>query len=452
MSCFDAYLARRRLYGLRCEISLSSPQYDAETHEEIEEPYVEAENGGRLIVSPQNGDPAPMLDDPRNSTVGKRRANEAATSNGAPTLPPGAAGPQARAKKKPSNKDAPETSVPDLKKKGRGRAKKKARDGADDAAPPPSLVLNMPPPPLVAGAMPPPPDGSPRDRSRTQSQEGLALAPEGLPRAGDATAQSLASPLGHVLGALDGALAAEEGAANAAAADGDSVRAPSETIPRRPSATRTRSPSRPRPRTSRRARARSARIAADLRGVRVRRAAEAGAAAAAAAAPPAVAAAAPPPPVVVAPGVAQLPVPLVMLPPAQAGFPVLVQSPVLLSGAPAQIDVRVLKTGRMGKILERRKAGWIYVQLDANPDEDGEAFNRKTFRSTDLVEFDEEGREIVKKTAKKPRTASEASVGGAAPQKKRRKKAKAGDAPPRPRPRRPSTTAARAASPSTASP
>ena len=43
----------------------------------------------------------------------------------------------------------------------------------------------------------------------------------------------------------------------------------------------------------------------------------------------------------------------------------------------------------MGKILERRKAGWIYVQLDANPDEDGEAFNRKTFRSTDLVEFDE---------------------------------------------------------------
>ena len=57
MSCFDAYLARRRLYGLRCEISLSSPQYDAETHEEIEEPYVEAENGGRLIVSPQVGAP-----------------------------------------------------------------------------------------------------------------------------------------------------------------------------------------------------------------------------------------------------------------------------------------------------------------------------------------------------------------------------------------------------------
>ncbi|EGB03084.1 hypothetical protein AURANDRAFT_68311 [Aureococcus anophagefferens] len=243
-----------------------------------------------------------------------------------------------RAKKKPSNKDAPATSVPDLvaaaaadaaaagdapapaatpaadgdgadgakKQESRGRAKKKARDGADVAAAPPSLVLNMPPPPLVAGAMPPPPDGSPRDRSRTQSQEGLAFAPEGLPRAGDATAQSLVSPLGHDLGALDGAPAA---------------------------------------------------------------------------------------------------------------------------GAPAQIDVRVLKTGRIGKILERRKAGWIYVQLDANPDEDGEAFNRKTFRSTDLVEFDEEGREIVKKTAKKPRAASEASVGGAAPRKKRHKKAKAGDAP-----------------------
>ncbi|KAH8074822.1 hypothetical protein JL720_10562 [Aureococcus anophagefferens] len=708
MSCFDAYLARRRLYGLRCEISLSSPQYDAETHEEIEEPYVEAENGGRLIVSPQvrrgrfaarrrpsaeaaprprpsprrrrpgrrrppsarrrraspptrraptttsrqeaapdkpgrraaagatppapraappppadeaadggaagadpvplytgiegdggdemialpprapgaraprqgqgwaagaspsrgarrgaaaaagraaatarargraraaaspppppppppadeepaseapaapmpmlgrdhrqrreraaaaggrgrwrcrrrrhaagahlsiadvppqNGDPAPMLDDPRNSTVGKRRANEAATSNGAADA--AAAAPRARkprAKKKPSNKDAPETSVPDLvaaaaadaaaagdasarappaadgdgadgdgakKKKGRGRAKKKARDGADDAAPPPSLVLNMPPPPLVAGAMPPPPDGSPRDRSRTQSQEGLALAPEGLPRAGDATAQSLASPLGHVLGALDGALAAG-GRRERRRRGGRRLRARAERddprdVRRRRGLGRRRGPGRGRRAEHGRDRTH---FAADLRGVRVRRAAEAGAARRRRRRAAAVAAA-PPPPVVVAPGVAQLPVPLVMLPPAQAGFPVLVQSPVLLSGAPAQIDVRVLKTGRMGKILERRKAGWIYVQLDANPDEDGEAFNRKTFRSTDLVEFDEEGREIVKKTAKKPRTASEASVGGAAPQKKRRKKAKAGDArrgaPGAPRPRR----------------
>ena len=53
MSCFDAYLARRRLYGLRCETSLSALQYDAETHEEIEEPYVEADNGERLVVDTQ---------------------------------------------------------------------------------------------------------------------------------------------------------------------------------------------------------------------------------------------------------------------------------------------------------------------------------------------------------------------------------------------------------------
>jgi len=82
------------------------------------------------------------------------------------------------------------------------------------------------------------------------------------------------------------------------------------------------------------------------------------------------------------------------------------ESSMEVSDAPAQIDVRVLKTGRMGKILSRHNDGWIYVQLDASPDEDGEAFSYRTFHSTDLAELDEEGREIVKKT-KKPRTASE---------------------------------------------